>query len=142
MKKTSSSGAVSDRTQPPSRGRSAGGLSQLVKATSTRLEVLPPPPSAFPGAARPAAGIDLLPVRLGYFQPDAHAVFVVGSFNGWNRYATPMTRDALGDWSVELALPRGEHRYRLLVDGEWRDDPTAQMTAPNPYGGFDALIVL
>ncbi len=142
MKNPPSSGAVSARTKQPPRARSAGVLSQLVKATSTRLEVVPPRPSEFPGAPRTGVATDLLPVRLGYFQPDAQAVFVVGSFNGWNLHATPMTRDALGDWSVELALPRGEHRYRLLVDGEWRDDPSAQLTAPNPYGGFDALIVL
>jgi 1,4-alpha-glucan branching enzyme len=80
------------------------------------------------------------PVRFGYFQPDAREVYLVGSFNGWNSRATPMRRDALGDWSVELDLPAGEYRYRLMVDGEWRDDPSAQQTAMNPFGGFDAII--
>lgn len=142
MKKTSSTGTASARSKGAARGRSAHTSTQLSKPASTRLEVVPPPPSALPETPASVVSTDLLPLRLGFFQPDAHSVFVVGSFNGWNRHATPMTRDGLGDWSVELALPRGEHRYRLLVDGEWRDDPSALVTAPNPYGGFDAVVVL
>jgi hypothetical protein len=53
-----------------------------------------------------------------------------------------MHRDELRDWSVEIELPTGEHRYRFLVDGEWRDDPSAQQTAQNPFGGFDAIMVV
>lgn len=81
-------------------------------------------------------------VRFGYFKPEARAVHVAGSFNGWDTKAQPLQRDALGDWSVELDLPTGEHRYRFFVDGEWRDDPSAQQTAQNPFGGFDAIMVV
>jgi 1,4-alpha-glucan branching enzyme len=81
-------------------------------------------------------------VRFGYFNPDAQEVFLVGSFNGWNPRATPLKRDALGDWSVELPLPSGEYRYRLMVDGEWHDDPSVQQTAMNPFGGFDAIVTV
>jgi 1,4-alpha-glucan branching enzyme len=80
-------------------------------------------------------------VRLGYFDPGAREVFVVGSFNGWNPRATPLVRGPGGAWSVALALAPGEYRYRLFVDGEWKDDPEARRTALNPYGGFDAVIV-
>ena len=92
--------------------------------------------------SRPSVPLEIPPVRFGYFQPDAREVYLVGSFNGWNSRATPMRRDALGDWSVELPLPPGEYRYRLMVDGEWRDDPSAQQTAMNPFGGFDAIICI
>jgi 1,4-alpha-glucan branching enzyme len=78
-------------------------------------------------------------VRFGYFKPEVH---VVGSFNGWDPRATPLQRDAVGDWSIELELPVGEHRYRFCVDGEWHDDPAAQQTALNPFGGFDAVMVV
>lgn len=81
-------------------------------------------------------------VRFGYFRPEAREVFLVGEFNDWNPRATPMKRDALGDWSVEIPLSPGAYRYRLMVDGEWRDDPSAQQTAMNPFGGFDAIIVV
>jgi 1,4-alpha-glucan branching enzyme len=69
-------------------------------------------------------------------------VFAVGSFNGWNPRATPLQRDSFGDWSVTLQLPPEEYRYRLIADGEWRDDPLAQRTATIPFGGFDAVIVV
>lgn len=80
--------------------------------------------------------------RFGYFKPEAKSVHLVGTFNDWNPPATPMSRDALGDWSVEMDLPRGEHRYRFVVDGDWREGPTAQQTARNNFGGFDAVIVV
>lgn len=116
------------------------GPSSLARAASTRLEVI-----TIPGEAEPpqlAPGTELRRVRFGYFKPDAHEVFVVGSFNGWNPCATPLKRDAVGDWTVELALPPGEYRYRLIVDGQWCDDPSAQQTAMNPYGGFDGVVVV
>jgi hypothetical protein len=93
-----------------------------------------------PAAAPHTAALDLHTVRIGYFRPDAHEVFVAGSFNEWDRRGTPLKRDSFGDWSVELLLPPGEHRYRLVVDGEWRDDPSAQRMDINPFGGFDAVI--
>lgn len=109
--------------------------SNPVGSTTRPLEVI-----SLPWAK--TATPELRRVRFGYFQADAQEVFLVGSFNGWNPRATPMTRDKLGDWSVELNLPPGEYRYRLIVDGQWKDDPAAQQTAMNPYGGFDAVIVL
>ena len=89
-----------------------------------------------------AAALDLYTVRIGYFQPDAHEVFVAGSFNDWDRRETPLQRDSFGDWSIELSLPPGEHRYRLIVDGNWRDDPSAPRMEANSFGGFDAVIVV
>jgi hypothetical protein len=88
------------------------------------------------------AALDLYTVRIGYFQPEAHEVYLAGSFNEWDPRETPMLRDSLGDWSIELSLPPGEHRYRLVVDGEWRDDPAAQRMEANPFGGFDSIVVV
>lgn len=78
--------------------------------------------------------------RFGYFNPDAREVFLVGTFNNWNLRETPLRRESLGDWSVELELSPGEYRYRFHVDGEWKDDPTVSTKAPNPYGGYDMVI--
>ena len=134
--------------KPAPTGKHAGRMKTKQRAdtttlaceTSTRLELITTTavlerPAAFPV-------VQLQPIRFGYFNPDAKEVFLAGSFNDWDLSATPLTRDALGDWSVELQLPRGEYRYRLLVDGEWRDHPSAQQTVVNPYGGFDAVIMV
>jgi 1,4-alpha-glucan branching enzyme len=96
--------------------------------------------SASAKESEPTDALHPHPVRIGYFQPEAHAVFVAGSFNEWDPRATPLARDSVGAWSVELALSRGEHRYRLVVDGQWCDDPNAQRLVSNPFGGYDAAI--
>lgn len=128
-----------DRTARADATAVAGGTSPSV---SSRL----PAPSASPSKASEktpvSIGLDLRRVRFGLFEPDAREVYVVGSFNDWNQRATPLLRDALGDWSVEIALPPGEYHYRLMVDGTWRDDPSAQQTAMNPFGGFDAVLTV
>ena len=56
------------------------------------------------------------------------AVYVAGSFNDWDPRATPMVSSD-GVWSVDLALPPGNHPYKFvevdLVDGTeaWACDP-------------------
>lgn len=141
MKMQPSSKQGSSRKSPvvaPKTARKGAAGAGGRPGNSTRLEVIPkalPAPAATSARATPR-------VRFGYFQPQAREVFVVGSFNNWDTRATPMQRDGLGDWSVELELPPGQYHYRLWVDGEWRDDPSAQQTAMNPFGGFDAVVVV
>lgn len=95
-----------------------------------------------PSPAESSAALHPYVVRIGYFNPEAREVSVAGTFNDWEPHETPLKRDSLGDWSVEISLPPGEHRYRLIVDGEWCDDPIAQRMEPNPYGTFDAVILV
>ena len=133
MKSWETRAGAGHRTESSSRSDSA---------TCVRLEVMPPLTLALlETPARPAAN-SRRRVRFGYFKPEAREVFLVGSFNGWDSRITPLRRDSFGDWSIEMELPTGEHRYRFVVDGEWRDDPAAQQTAQNPYGGFDAIMVV
>ena len=53
--------------------------------------------------------------------PNAQEVFVVGEFNGWNETATPLTHEADGYWSTDVAgaKPGQEYKY-LIVNGEQR----------------------
>lgn len=135
MKKTLSTGLQQTPRKRPGTRTLASGAAPASTSSG-------PPALAF---AEPAAAPGIVPrrrVRFGYFKPEARAVHLVGSFNGWDPRATPLTRDPFGDWSVEIELPRGEHRYRFFVDGEWRDDPAAPQTAQNAFGGFDAIMVV
>ena len=75
-------------------------------------------------------------------RPEAGEVFLVGTFNRWDPRATPMEMNDNGDWSAVLLLPEGEHRYRLMIDGGWHDDPSAQVKTSNPFGGFDCVVVV
>lgn len=81
-------------------------------------------------------------VRLGYFDPDATEVFIAGTFNDWQPRNLPLTRDATGNWTVNITLPAGEYSYRLVVDGKWRDHPGAARLVPCPFGGNNAVVTV
>ena len=66
---------------------------------------------------------------------------MAGSFNDWHPAATPMVR-LDGEWAKEMTLPPGRYEYRLVVDGQWIDDPAAKETVPNPFGGFNAVLIV
>jgi 1,4-alpha-glucan branching enzyme len=71
--------------------------------------------------------------------PDANSVLLVGDFTQWQEKPIPMYREKSGVWAATADIPPGEHRYRFLVDGEWRDDPECTIRVPNPYGSEDMV---
>jgi hypothetical protein len=66
-------------------------------------------------------------VRLVFVDRAAQRVAVVGSFNQWQKDATPLTATGVpGVWVVSLSLEPGMHEYAFVVDGErWTPDPFA-----------------
>ena len=72
----------------------------------------------------------------------ANEVCIAGSFNDWHPSVTPMIRWGNRKWVKELALPPGRYEYRFVLDGQWVDDPAAKETVPNPFGGFNAVLVV
>lgn len=72
----------------------------------------------------------------------AHSVSVAGSFNDWHPAATPMIALGEGRWRTDLTLPPGRYEYRLVMDGQWADDPAAKETVPNPFGGVNAVVTV
>jgi len=149
MKKRSTVGAKSQRAvlkdgvRPRHGSRHAAKKAVMTPAPCRpAVEIITPkPPGGFEGS-EPAVPTGLRRVRFSYFEPEAQEIFLVGSFNDWNPRATPMARIAPGEWSVELILPPGEHRYRLLVDGKWCSDPTARKISSNPFGDSDAVLTI
>jgi len=70
---------------------------------------------------------------------DASSVLLVGDFTDWERNPIPMRKAAGGVWTATVSLKPGNHTYRFIVDGEWRDDPECPLHVPNPYGGEDMV---
>ncbi len=73
--------------------------------------------------------------------PRADSVQVAGDFNNWLPGKTPMQK--IGDsgvWQTKIKLPRGKYRYRLVVDGQWQQDPYNELTELNPFGGFNSVL--
>jgi len=73
--------------------------------------------------------------------PRAQSVQVAGDFNNWQPADNPMQR--VGDsgvWQTQIKLPHGKYRYRLVVDGQWQQDPYNEHSELNPYGEYNSLI--
>jgi len=93
------------------------------------------------GAA--VAVADTVFVRFELAAPNARAVSVAGSFNGWQPDVVQLVRGETGVWSTTLALPLGEHAYQFVVDGErWISDPTAHAQVDDGFGGTNSVIVV
>lgn len=72
--------------------------------------------------------------------PGASSVALVGDFTHWRKNPISLHKEAGGVWRVTVPLEPGEHHYRFLVDGEWRDDPECAVRVPNPFGSQNAVM--
>lgn len=54
-------------------------------------------------------------VEFRHEQPQANALFLVGSFNGWNPHSHPMRRRADGQWTCSLELAAGSYQFYYLA---------------------------
>ena len=73
--------------------------------------------------------------------PRAESVQIAGDFNDWQPARNPMEK--VGDsgvWQTEMKLAQGKYRYRLVVDGQWQQDPYNELTEVNPFGEFNSIV--
>jgi 1,4-alpha-glucan branching enzyme len=70
----------------------------------------------------------------------ADRVKLAADFTGWDKRPIDLRRREDGTWQVAVELPRGQYRYRFLVDDQWCDDPQSREYESNPFGGFDAIV--
>jgi 1,4-alpha-glucan branching enzyme len=71
--------------------------------------------------------------------PTAMSVMLVGDFTHWQEKGISMRKSKDGVWTASVELPPGQHHYRFIVDGDWRDDPECTVRVANPYGGQDMV---
>ncbi len=83
-----------------------------------------------------------VPVRFEFTDLTATTVSVAGSFNDWQPDTKPMHPIGSGHWLKETALVPGTYEYCLVVDGQWKADPQAGESVPNPYGGRNSILVV
>jgi len=73
--------------------------------------------------------------------PRANSVHIAGDFNNWQPEKSPLER--VGDsgvWQAKIKLPQGKYRYRLVVDGQWQQDPYNELTELNPFGELNSIL--
>ena len=73
--------------------------------------------------------------------PRAHDVKIAGDFNNWQPEKTPMERVGnSGEWRTKVSLANGRYRYRLVVDGQWQQDPYNDNMELNPFGDYNSIL--
>jgi chromosome partitioning protein len=73
--------------------------------------------------------------------PRANNVQIAGDFNNWQpENATMQKVGESGIWQTEINLMPGRYRYRLVVDGQWQQDPYNELTELNPFGGYNSIV--
>ncbi len=70
----------------------------------------------------------------------AQSVEIAGDFNRW--IPEKLRRREGGLWQLVLPVAAGRHRYKFIVDGEWRRDPYQPLQLRNGFGGYDSYLEL
>jgi 1,4-alpha-glucan branching enzyme len=73
---------------------------------------------------------------------EAKEVLLIGDFNNWSPGKHPMQKDKNGMWNKTVMLFPGNHEYKFLVDGQWREDPLNNRLCPNCFGTYNNMINL
>ena len=81
-------------------------------------------------------------VTFSFVGPAAQSVQLAGDFTGWQQAPVAMKKLKSGMWKATVALPPGRYEYRLLVDGQWCDDPECKIRQPNQVGGENCVCVV
>lgn len=81
-------------------------------------------------------------VTFSLLAPEAHSVQLAGDFTDWQAAPLDLKRQQDGIWKATISLEPGEHQYRLLVDGQWQDDPNCAMHLPNEFGSQNCVCVV
>jgi 1,4-alpha-glucan branching enzyme len=81
-------------------------------------------------------------VTFTYVAPQARSVLLAGDFTGWQQTPVGLKKDKSGVWKATVSLVPGKYEYRLLVDGEWQNDPQCPTRQPNHFGGENCVCVV
>jgi len=81
-------------------------------------------------------------VTFSYVAPEAQTVLLAGDFTDWEKAAVSLKKDKTGAWKKTLSLPPGRYAYRLLVDGQWQDDPQCPTREPNHFGTANCICIV
>ncbi|HBG27104.1 MAG: hypothetical protein A2Y10_00215 [Planctomycetes bacterium GWF2_41_51] len=79
-------------------------------------------------------------IRFVTLYPRAKTVQIAGDFNNWQPQQTIMKAAKDGKWELALELAPGKYRYRMVVDGQWQQDPYNGNVEVNPYGEYNSIL--
>ena len=84
----------------------------------------------------------IAPHRFVIYQPEAEQIELTGSFTDWR--ALPMEAvGSSGYWELRLDVPKGEHRFSYIIDGDERlPDPTVPARENDDFGGANSILII
>ena len=76
------------------------------------------------------------------YSPDGPVkkVSLAGTFNNWKPAA--MKKQPTGLYAIEVKVPKGQHEYKFVVDGQWQSDPENHDTVLNSLGSVNSVVVI
>lgn len=70
-------------------------------------------------------------------------VYLSGSFNNWDAREKKMKDSSgKGEYAAMLYLPKGQHQYKYVINGEWHVDPECPKWVQNECGTLNSLITI
>jgi hypothetical protein len=83
-----------------------------------------------------------VPFRFVLYQPEAKQVQLSGSFTDWQA----VTMNRIGDsgyWDITVGIPRGEHQFSYILNGEKTlADPSIPAREKDDFGGENSILVV
>jgi len=82
-----------------------------------------------------------VPEETGISAKTAH---IVGDFNNWAFFSTPMKKLKSGAFTTTIELEPGrEYQFRYLLDKKvWGNEKDADKSVPTPYGDSENSVVI
>jgi hypothetical protein len=72
-----------------------------------------------------------------------YRVAIVGSFNGWDKSATPLYSLGRGHWAADVPLLPGRYTYQFVINGQkWVPDPGALRDAGTDFGTSNSVVTI
>jgi len=110
----------------------------LARAAKSPTEVTKQPAKL---KAAPARSVDpTQTITFSYFAPQACSVLVAGDFTEWAASPISLVKEEDGTWKTTVLLQPGSYQYRLLVDGQWQNDPGCPDVQPNDFGSANCVL--
>jgi 1,4-alpha-glucan branching enzyme len=78
-------------------------------------------------------------ITFSFRAPEAQSVQLAGDFTDWEQSPVALQKAKNGVWKKTMTLPPGTYEYRLLVDGQWADDPQCPSRRPNAFGSQNCV---
>ena len=74
----------------------------------------------------------------------AKSAHIVGEFNNWTVFSTPMKKLKSGAFTTTLELEPGqEYQFRYLLDKKiWENEIDADKSVPTPYGDSENSVII